>query len=215
MSRTTNVKERMDAMPDVPEMPETPETETPESDTQTEPETQHQTDPNLDENGLPADIRVVAKLSVKTGANPKKVATAPGGRLHLCDMLGRVKTLVTKEDTSATGLSTALVGKFDAYYPLTNTRYQSARCYLPGGIQEVIEALVKSIPEGDRLASVDFAFRIFAVEATNAVGYTYEALPLINLSSNDGLDDIRKLVGKRYARERQAAERLSIGQAAT
>jgi hypothetical protein len=212
MSKHANVKDRMDAMAEVPEMPESPD----QPETETEAANQPETAPELDENGLPTDVRVIAKLSVKTGANPKKVANTSGGRLHLCDILGRVKSVVTKEDTSATGLSTALMGKFDAYYPSSNRRYQSARCYLPGGIQQVIEDLVKALPEGDKLASVDFAFRIFAVEAANPVGYTYEALPLITLTSNDGLDDIRQLVGQRYARERTLSERRQarIGQAA-
>ena len=151
-------------------------------------------------------IITIAKLTVKTGGDPRKVASMPGGRMWLCDLFGRGLSLQTKTDKRTDNTWTAIQGKFEAFYPETGKTYQSGKLFLPGGIQEVIEAAVMQLPQDDQMASIDFAFRIFAVKATNPIGYTYEAEAFFDMNSNDGLCDIRKSIEARRQLEASKAE---------
>lgn len=157
----------------------------------------------MDENTEPKPAQIVGKLTAKFGADPKKVADAPNGRLWLCDLFGRGLSLKQGLDKRTDNPWTSILGKFEAYYPETGETYQSGKLFLPGGIQDVLEAAIAQLPD-DPMASVDFAFRIFAVKAANNFGYTYEAQPLIDMSQNDGLNNLRSIVENRRARERKA-----------
>lgn len=53
----------------------------------------------------------------------------------------------------------------------TDTVFTSGRCYLPGGLQDEIEALFAG---DDAPGSVDFTLDIYAVPAGNKAGFSYE-----------------------------------------
>jgi hypothetical protein len=146
-------------------------------------------------------IKTVAKLTVKVGGDPRKVANMPSGRLWLCDIFGRTLSLKTGVDKRSDNEWVALAGKFEAFYPETGFTYQSGKMFLPSGVQDVVESAVSQMPKDDQMASVDFAFRIYAVKASNPIGYSYEAEALIDMNTNDGLDDIRQLVNQKRTKE--------------
>lgn len=153
-----------------------------------------------------SDVKIVSKLTVKTGGDPRKVASIPSGRMWLCDIFGRALALKGGTDKRSGNDWVALAGKFEAYYPETRETYQSGKMFLPTGIQDVVEAAVSQMPVDDPMASVDFAFRIYAIKANNPIGYSFSAQALIDMNSNDGLDDIRQLVGAKRAKELASGE---------
>jgi hypothetical protein len=156
------------------------------------------------------DKITVSKLTVKIDADPTLVAAEESGRLWLCDIFGRAVGLKQGEDKRTSNIWTALTGKFEAFFPTTGKTYQAGKLFLPNGIQDVVEAAVGVMPKDDPMASVDFAFRIFAVRATNAVKYSYQAQPLIDMDTNDGLADIRAAVEDRRKRELKAGVRPGL-----
>lgn len=69
---------------------------------------------------------------------------------------------------------------------------RSGVCYLPGGIQDMIESAWNVATDvtngGDAKATVSFVINLFAIHATNKAGYSFEADNLIAASKIDPLD---------------------------
>lgn len=145
-----------------------------------------------------SDKNVVAKLSQKTGADPKKVNGLPEGQnsMVLCDIGGICTGLKVGESRDGSSVWTALVGTFEGwFYESGNVNgtyktYRSGKLFLPGGIQETVEAAIAQLPkdkDGDPVGSVTFKMRISAVKANNPIGYSYEALNLLPVEAGDEL----------------------------
>lgn len=64
----------------------------------------------------------------------------------------------------------------------------SGVCYLPGGIQDMIEGALASAKEKDAKATVSFAIDLFALKDTNKAGYTFKAETLVEAGERDPLD---------------------------
>lgn len=64
----------------------------------------------------------------------------------------------------------------------------AGRCYLPGGIQDMIEGAYAQAVESDAKATVQFAVDLFAIPSTNKAGYSFDADMLIEASEVDPLD---------------------------
>ena len=139
-------------------------------------------------------VKMVGKLNVKTGANPARVKEdAYKPRYHLCDIYGKCIGTKAKEDTRNGNVYIALVGDFEGWFPETNTIYKSGKLYLPDGIQEAVEAATVHLDKAN-VESVEFGFSVYSVTATNAAGYSYEAVPLIKPQENDSLSALRRLM---------------------
>jgi hypothetical protein len=64
----------------------------------------------------------------------------------------------------------------------------SGVCYLPGGIQDMIEGALAKAKEGDPKATVSFGIDLYALKDTNKAGYTFRAETKVDTSQRDPLD---------------------------
>lgn len=65
---------------------------------------------------------------------------------------------------------------------------RSGVCYLPGGIQEMIEGELARVREHDPKATVSFGIDLFALKDTNKAGYTFKAETRVETAERDPLD---------------------------
>lgn len=63
----------------------------------------------------------------------------------------------------------------------------SGVCYLPGGIQEMIEGAFVAARETDAKATVNFAIDLFGIPATNKAGYSFKADNIVPATVTDPL----------------------------
>ena len=80
------------------------------------------------------------------------------------------------------GISSILDGKGE---PI---RSESGVCYIPGGIQEMIEGNYSIAREQDKNATVTFLVDLYAIHANNPVGYTFTAETVVEPGENNQLD---------------------------
>jgi hypothetical protein len=73
----------------------------------------------------------------------------------------------------------------DTGKPITVT---AGVCYLPGGIQEMVEGTLATAQDGDAKATVQFALDLYAIPATNKAGYSFDADNLVEAAEADPLD---------------------------
>lgn len=65
---------------------------------------------------------------------------------------------------------------------------RSGVCYLPGGIQDMIEGELARVREHDPKATVSFGIDLFALRDANKAGYTFKAETLVEAAERDPLD---------------------------
>lgn len=63
----------------------------------------------------------------------------------------------------------------------------SGVCYLPGGIQEMIEGALAKAKEIDAKATVEFAIDLYGIPATNKAGYSFKADNIVEANITDPL----------------------------
>lgn len=68
----------------------------------------------------------------------------------------------------------------------------SGVCYLPGGIQALIEGAYNEASKDDNKASVNFAIDLYGVRANNKAGYSFVAENLVEPVEADPLDMLLK-----------------------
>lgn len=61
-------------------------------------------------------------------------------------------------------------------------------CYLPGGIQDMIEGALAVAKESDARATVQFGIDLYAIPSTNKAGYSFDADNLVTAEESDPLD---------------------------
>jgi hypothetical protein len=153
------------------------------------------------------EVTVVTKMTVKDiGCNPKKVtamdknADGTPVRLPLCKIYGVATGYKSGEDKRTGTVFTALTGSFEAQNLQEKNEdgtpkvYQSGKLFLPAGIQETIEEPLRNAKDNDQVLSVEFGFEIYAVQASNPIGYSYQAKPLLQASATDALSRVRELM---------------------
>lgn len=64
----------------------------------------------------------------------------------------------------------------------------SGVCYLPAGLQDMIEGSLAVAKENDPKATISFAIDLYAVKDSNKAGYTFKAETLIEAEQRDPLD---------------------------
>lgn len=130
---------------------------------------------------------MISKMSVK-GLGCKPFAAPKETPARLCQIIGKASGLKTGEDTTGRVWS-AITGEFRGVNLATGEIFRSGKLFLPGGIHEVVEGAVKSLPEDGGV--VKFAFEIRTVEAKNPIGYSYQAANLMPMESEtDSLADV-------------------------
>jgi hypothetical protein len=65
---------------------------------------------------------------------------------------------------------------------------RSGVCYLPGGIQEMMEGALAQARETDPKATISFGIDLFAIKDTNKAGYTFKAETKVAAEERDPLD---------------------------
>jgi hypothetical protein len=75
----------------------------------------------------------------------------------------------------------------------------SGVCYLPGGIQEMLEGALKEAQAKDAKAIVNFTIDLFALPSTNRAGYTFSADNIVDTSASDPLDMLLSQAADRKA----------------
>ena len=151
---------------------------------------------------MPTEEKVITKMSVKElGCNPKQASAldvADKRSIPLCMIMGRAIDTEVKEDKRNGNIYTALLGDFQGVCIQAGNSnfgqyFKSGKLYLPGGIQELIEAAIVGDGKGAS-AVVHFALEIHAVRATNPIGYSYQAIPRMRPVIDDPLQRIREMV---------------------
>lgn len=70
----------------------------------------------------------------------------------------------------------------------TPIEVRSGVCYLPAGLQDMIEGSLAQAQEHDPKATVSFALDLYAIKDTNKAGYTFRAETLVQPDERDPLD---------------------------
>jgi hypothetical protein len=149
--------------------------------------------------------RLSGKLTAKAlgwdriaiGGETKKVPQ-DGGRVHLGRFVGIATGLKQTVDNDTGDIQTGLKGQFrglstrtdkgEIVEPGKGLVVTAGVCYLPGGIQEMIEGALAAAQETDPRATVQFAIDLFAIPATNKAGYSFDADNLVETAEADPLD---------------------------
>lgn len=155
--------------------------------------------------------RISGKLTAKSlgwdrnaiGTAVKKVP-ADGGRVFVGRIVGNVTGLHQSMNDETGEVQTGLKGNFRGISSLTETTTDAkgkvtdtgkpitmtaGRCYLPGGIQDMIEGAYADANQGDDKGNtVSFAVDLYAIPATNKAGYSYDADTVTDAASVDPLD---------------------------
>lgn len=140
-----------------------------------------------------AETTIISKMSVKTvKANPKVASAAPDGSkpFPLCQIYGQANGTKNVEDRGSGEFHESLIGNFEARNLQDGTMYSSGVLYLPKGIHESIVSAVKKLTNDTD--SISFALEIYAVKASNPIGYSYEAKSLMKPVGIDPLEAIRQ-----------------------
>lgn len=142
---------------------------------------------------------LVGKLTPKSlgwdrnalGSETAKVP-ADGGKVLIGRIVGIVAGLRQTVDNDTGNIHTGLKGNFRGISskkgedgkPITVT---SGVCYLPGGIQDMIEGALAAAQESDAKATVQFAIDLFGIPATNKAGYSFAADNIVAPTAADPL----------------------------
>lgn len=136
---------------------------------------------------------------VKIGAAVQKVP-ADGGRVLLGRFAGIVSGLKQTVNADTGEVQNGLKGQFRGLSALNEkgdtvelgkgASVTAGVCYLPGGIQEMIEGTLAAAQEDDPRATVQFAIDLYAIPATNKAGYSFDADTRIEAEESDPLDNL-------------------------
>lgn len=182
--------------------------------------------------------RIAGKLTAKSlGWNRDEIGIAvkkvpqDGGRVFIGRIVGIVAGLheTVNEDTGE--VQTGLKGNFrgvsskpemkqdgnkkDANGPVMiptgdAITMTAGRCYLPGGIQEMIEGAYKEAAQSDKNATVSFGVDLYAIPANNKAGYSYDADTVTEAATADPLDALLQSANALKALPGAAVETAAI-----
>jgi hypothetical protein len=151
--------------------------------------------------------KLSGKLTAKTlgwdriaiGSETKKVP-AEGGRVLLGRIVGIVNGLKQTVNADTGEIQNGLKGQFRGISSRNEkgeivgidggVKVTAGVCYLPGGIQDMIEGTLAVAKEADAKATVQFAIDLFAIPATNKAGYSFDADTLVQAEESDPLDTL-------------------------
>lgn len=149
-------------------------------------------------------MELVGKLTPKSlgwdrnqlGTETAKVP-ADGGKVLIGRIVGIVAGLRQTINNDTGEVQNGLKGNFrgvsskvypegaeQAGKPITVT---SGVCYLPSGIQDMIEGALASAKEADAKATVNFAIDLYGIPATNKAGYSFKAENIVAPQTADPL----------------------------
>lgn len=148
-----------------------------------------------------APMRLEQKLTIRAlGWTRGKIEEAVGqvprdtGRVLLGRIAGVVVGTKNAKDMND-DIITGLKGNFRGQSALevdgvSGALVTSGVCFLPGGIQGMIEQDLADAKQHDANATVRFAFDVYAKPATNKAGYTFDAENLLPGEQADPLTEL-------------------------
>jgi hypothetical protein len=154
----------------------------------------------------------VSKLSVKAlGCDPR--LSKDEKTKSLCRIYGSAQGLKSGEDKNNGNVWTALQGKFEGVNIEQGSEHfgktlRSGKLFLPAGIQDVIEGKIREIENtsgGALEANVLFGLEIRSVEASNRIGYSYEAKNLMPVKQQDDLAAMRQTIEDKVGKPKAIA----------
>lgn len=128
-----------------------------------------------------------SKLTHHAWASPAQKKDAPAKR-EIGTVIGRatdIKVIKMPNGDTYSGLR----GSFEATNAETGEVTTAGICYLPSGFHDGV--LSKLEQEG--VASVDFAYRVYSIPASNPQGFSYAMEPLLPATESDELSTLRAL----------------------
>lgn len=157
--------------------------------------------------------KLSGKLTAKAlGWDRNKIGTAvtkvpaDGGRVLLGRIVGIVSGLKQTVNNDTGEIQNGLKGQFrgisslnatgDVLSTPTGEKITAGVCYLPGGIQEMLEGTLAAAQETEAKATVQFAIDLFAIPATNKAGYSFDADNLVAADAVDPLDNLVALANE-------------------
>lgn len=140
-------------------------------------------------------MELVGKLSPKAmGWDRNAIGTATakvpadGGSVLLGRIVGMVSGLKQTVNGETGDIQNGLKGNFRGISSIEGKApVTSGVCYLPGGIQEMLEGTLAEAKSNDARAVVNFAIDLFAIPATNKAGYSFKAENLVEAGASDPL----------------------------
>jgi hypothetical protein len=133
-------------------------------------------------------ISKITMSSIKT--QPSLVKTIEANELPLARIYGTLNEVRYQVDKDKGLNYVFFVGSFEAINMQDGEVYRSGKLFLPKGISELVETAVNKNPN----ESIEFAFEVRSIKATNPAGYSYKVLALKSPEKTDELAALRKLV---------------------
>lgn len=135
--------------------------------------------------------RAAIALATAPFRDDKGEVTNPNGKVRLGRFVGIVAGLRQTVDADTGDIQTGLKGNFRGIStkeadgkPIVVT---SGVCYLPAGIQDMVEGALATAREADGKATVQFAIDLFGIAATNKAGYSFMADNIVAPATADPL----------------------------
>lgn len=127
-------------------------------------------------------MEILSKITVKNVCgNIDEIAKTNKRPVTLCQIIGMVRSY--EEVKGVYGISYRFTGEFKATNLITQEKFFSGSCFLPG----LAESLVMGQLEDGTNNALQIAFNIGIRPADNKVGYEYTVKPLIEPAENNPL----------------------------
>lgn len=156
-------------------------------------------------------MQLVQKLTAKTlGWDRNSVGTTttestePLGRTLLGRIVGIVSGLRQSINDDTGEINSGLKGNFRGISSKKDKEgntieVTSGVCYLPAGIQSMIEGTLEAAKANDKSAVVNFAVDLYALRDSNKAGYTFDADNIVESNIADPLADLLAKAGETKA----------------
>lgn len=137
---------------------------------------------------------IVQKLSAKSlGWDRSEIGVAiKDGKTLLGRIAGIVDGLKQSINSETQEVQSGLKGNFRGISTKADKdgviiEVTSGVCYLPAGVQAMIEGSLAQAKEADHKATINFAIDLYAIPETNKAGYSFVADSLVEATETDPL----------------------------
>lgn len=144
-----------------------------------------------------SDEAYINKITIKgIGCKPQAVTAMADGAVHtMCRIYGVLNKVQEKESMVNPGsMEVALLGEFEAVNLETGEVFRSGKLYLPGSLSDILRSNLDKYKDEEKTATVQFAFEIATVHASNPIGYSYQTRAISGARKVDALAAIRQQI---------------------
>lgn len=140
---------------------------------------------------------IISKLSVKTVGTDPKEAIKQGKAVPLARFWGIAESTKFVVNRQTGDTNTAIIGTFRGMNLATGEVFESGVLYLPAGIHDQLSGPLLRQKESPDAQPIRFGVEVSATPASNPVGYTYTAKPLMRPQGVDPLAEMEAEVNLR------------------